>query len=163
MRAAVWVIAFGLLFSGVAVATTTSGRVVGVSDGDTITVLAAGNKRLKVRLAGIDAPEKKQPFGQRSKANLALMVFGREVDLDCGKRDRYKRELCVVLHDDVDVNLEQVRAGLAWWYRQYAREQSPARREAYARAEQEAQEGRLGLWRDEDPVPPWEWRHSGRR
>lgn len=163
MRAVAWVIAIGLLFTGVAVADTTSGRVVGVSDGDTITVLAAGNKRLKVRLAGIDAPEKKQPFGQRSKANLALMVFGREVDLDCGKRDRYKRAVCVVLHDDVDVNLEQVRAGLAWWYMQYAREQSPARREAYALAEQEAQEGRVGLWRDAEPIPPWEWRHSGRR
>lgn len=163
MRAIGLATAIGMLFSGAAVADATSGRVVGVSDGDTVTLLVSGNKRLKVRLAGIDAPEKKQPFGQRSKANLALMVFGREVILDCGKRDRYKREVCVVLSDDVDINLEQVRVGLAWWYWQYAKKQSSERREAYARAEQEAQESRVGLWRDAEPIPPWEWRHGRRR
>lgn len=163
MRVAALALTIGCLFSGTAVADTTSGWVVGVSDGDTITVLGADNNRLKVRLAGIDAPEKKQAFGQRSKEHLSSLVYGREVMLDCGKLDRYGREVCVVLLGERDVNLEQVRAGLAWWYRQYSREQSPMRRAAYERAERDAQESRVGLWKDVSPIPPWEWRHGGGR
>ncbi len=102
-------------------AATITGRVVGVSDGDTITVLDADRTQHKIRLAGIDAPESKQAFGSRSKQNLSDLVFGKDVAVEWDKRDRYQRTLGVVLVDGHDVNLEQVRAGMAWWYRQYAR------------------------------------------
>jgi phage/plasmid primase-like uncharacterized protein len=87
---------------------------------------------------GIDAPEKKQPFGQRSRQNLSALIFDRNVRADCGKRDRYGGEVCKVLDGSVDVGLEQIRAGYAWWYRAYAKEQTSEDRERYERAEQEA-------------------------
>jgi endonuclease YncB( thermonuclease family) len=82
-------------------------------------------------LAGIDAPEKAQVFGARSKANLARMVFSQNVTLDCRKFDRYRRELCAVFANGQDVNLEQIRGGMAWWYQKYQREQTPAERTPY--------------------------------
>lgn len=139
-------------------ADTYTARVVGVTDGDTIKALDGTRFQHRIRLAGIDAPEKTQPYGQRSKQHLAELVFGREVTLDCGKQDRYKREVCVVLLDGQDINLLQVKAGCAWWYRQYAREQTPAQRKEYEEAERTAQELHAGLWRDISQIPPWEWR-----
>lgn len=139
-------------------AETFPARVVGISDGDTITVLTTERHQRKIRLAGIDAPEKKQPFGQRSKQHLSDWVFGRDVVLDCGKVDRYRRDVCVVLIDGRDANLAQVAAGLAWWYRKYAREQTAQQRLDYEAAETRAREARVGLWVDHEPVPPWEWR-----
>jgi len=103
-----------LVQSGQILADTIEGRVVGISDGDTITVLDSSKKQHKIRLAGIDAPEKKQPFGQASKVHLSDLVFGKNVVLDCGKTDRYKREICIVMINGQDANLAQVRAGLAW-------------------------------------------------
>lgn len=137
-----------------------NGRVVGVADGDTITVLDADKVQHKIRLTGIDAPEKKQPFGNRSKQNLSDMVFSKSVTVETDKRDRYGRELGKVLADGKDANLEQVRSGLAWHYKQYEREQSAADRQTYADAENEAKAARRGLWADAEPVPPWKWRHS---
>jgi endonuclease YncB( thermonuclease family) len=139
-----------------------TGRVVGIADGDTITVLDAGKVQHKVRLAGIDAPEKKQPFGQRSKENLSALVFGRDVTLDCTKRDKYRREVCKVLVDGHDANLEQVKAGLAWWYRKYSSEQALQDRQNYEAAEAQAKQQRAGLWGFADPMPPWEWRHQAK-
>src|SRR5664279_4557549 len=78
------------------------GKVVSIADGDTVTILDANRQQHKIRLAGIDAPEKKQPFGQKSKANLGAMVFSRDVNLECSKRDRYRREVCVVFADGRD-------------------------------------------------------------
>lgn len=141
-------------------ATTIDGRVVGVTDGDTITVLDAQNQQHKIRLAGIDAPEKAQAFGQASKTHLSDLVFGREVTLDCGKTDRYKREVCVVLVSGRDANLDQVAAGLAWWYRQYKGEQTVLQRAEYEAAETSARASRLGLWQDADPMAPWMWRRK---
>jgi endonuclease YncB( thermonuclease family) len=146
-----------------AVAETFVGRVVGIADGDTLTILDATNQQHKVRLSGIDAPEKAQPFGNVSKQNLARLAFGRGAVADCPKRDRYGRQVCLVRVDGVDVGLAQVEAGLAWWYRKYAKEQSAQDRATYAAVEQDAQEAKRGLWRDKDPVPPWEWRHRGRQ
>ena len=128
---------------------TITGRVVGVSDGDTITVLDSTKTQHKIRLAGIDAPESKQAFGQASKKSLAAMVFDRDVTLDCGKTDRYRRRVCVVIVDGKDANVAQVAAGMAWWYRKYQNEQTVRQREAYAAAEE-----------GEGAVPPWEWRHK---
>lgn len=96
---------------------TIVGRVVGVSDGDTITVLDSRRLQVKVRLAGIDAPESKQAFGQASRKHLSSLVFDRDVTLDCGKSDKYRRHVCVVVVDGRDVNLAQIAAGMAWWYR----------------------------------------------
>lgn len=139
-----------------------AGRVVGVTDGDTLTVLDARLRQHRVRLAGIDAPEKSQAFGQVARAHLAGLVYGRQVRLRCGKPDRYRRNVCVVFHNGEDVNLEQVAAGMAWWYRDYAREQPPAARAAYADAEASARERRSGLWLDPAPTPPWKWRRARR-
>jgi len=151
-----------LVQSGQILADTLEGRVVGVSDGDTITVLDSSKKQHKIRLAGIDAPEKKQAFGQASKVRLSDLVFGKDVVLDCGKTDRYRREICIVMINGQDANLGQVRAGMAWWYRKYQNEQTAQQRAVYEAAEAAAAAGRVGLWRDAGPVPPWEWRKAKR-
>lgn len=148
-----------LLRAGEILADTIEGRVVGVSDGDTITVLDNTKTQHKIRLAGIDAPESKQAFGQVSKKHLSDLVFNRDVTLDCGKTDKYRREVCVVMLDGKDANLAQVTAGMAWWYRQYQKEQTAQQRADYGTAEANAKAGKVGLWQDADPVPPWAWRH----
>ena len=145
-----------------ATAASIAGKVVGVADGDTVTVLDASHVQHKVRLEGIDAPEKAQPFGQRSKENLSRWVFGRQVVVETSKNDKYGRAVGKVLVGGVDANLEQVKAGFAWHYKQYAKEQSRSDRASYARAEDTARSSRLGLWRDANPMPPWEWRHGGK-
>ncbi len=160
---ATWVASLVLaLVLTAAEAATITGRVVGVSDGDTITVLDADRTQYKIRLAGIDAPESKQAFGSRSKQNLSDLVFGKDVAVEWDKRDRYQRVVGVVLVDGHDVNLEQVRAGMAWWYRQYAKEQTLDDRRLYEQAENGAKAARRGLWVDANPVPPWEWRRAKR-
>lgn len=136
------------------------GRVVGVYDGDTITVLTDDKTQEKIRLIGIDAPEKAQAFGDKSKTNLSRLIFDKNVKIEWKKRDKYKRIVGKVLVDETDANLEQVKTGFAWWYRDYAREQSPKDREDYEIAEFEAKSKRLGLWADKNPVPPWEFRKS---
>ena len=135
-------------------AATITGMVVSVADGETVTVLDAGKVQHKIRLGGIDAPEKAQPFGQQSKQSLSDLVYGKAVMVDTGKTDRYGREVGKVLADGLDANLEQVKRGLVWHYKAYQREQSPSDRLDYAAAA-----ARLGLWQDAVPVAPWEWRH----
>lgn len=143
-------------------AATIEGRVVSVADGDTITVLSADKVQHKIRLAGVDAPEKTQPFGQRSKQSLSELVFDKTVTVETNKRDKYQREVGKVVVDGLDANLEQVKRGMAWHYKAYEREQSAIDRKAYADAEIEANEARRGLWTDTEPVPPWEFRHKGK-
>lgn len=138
------------------------GRVVSVADGDTVTLLDTENKQYKIRLAGIDAPEKGQPFGKQSKANLSLLAFGRIALAECSKQDRYKRHVCKVLVNEVDVNLEQVRQGYAWHYEKYQQEQSLEDRANYSDAQRTATVQRRGLWSDVSPVPPWDWRAQKR-
>jgi endonuclease YncB( thermonuclease family) len=152
------------------------GRVVGVADGDTVTVLDADHIQHKIRLAGIDAPEKAQPFGNRAKESLSSLVFGQWVTVDGDKTDRYGRTVAKLLvaaphagcrgsptcPRGVDANLAQINLGMAWWYRHYAREQTPDDRRRYAQAEEDAQAQRAGLWREPNPVPPWEWRKQRR-
>lgn len=141
-------------------AETFTGRVIGVADGDTLTVLDERRQQHKIRLAGIDAPEKRQPFGGRSKQNLAAMAFNKNVVVEWNKRDRYGRTVGKVMVNGVDANLEQINAGMAWWYRDYAKEQSPEDRRQYEQAEAKAQMSRTGLWSDKNPVPPWDFRHG---
>jgi endonuclease YncB( thermonuclease family) len=137
---------------------TVEGRVVGISDGDTITILDRDKRQHRIRLAGIDAPEKGQAFGDRAKESLSRLVFDRQVEAHCHKRDRYGREVCKIMRGSTDVNIEQLRAGMAWWYRDYAKEQSAQERAECAAAEDAAKAARVGLWKDAKPVPPWEWR-----
>jgi len=118
---------------------------VAIADGDTLTLLDLDKRQHRIRLNGIDAPEKKQPFGNRSRANLSRLVFDRNVRAECHKRDRYGREVCKVFDGSVDAGLEQIRAGLAWWYRAYAGEQSAEERERYESAEKEARVRKVGL------------------
>jgi endonuclease YncB( thermonuclease family) len=144
---------------------TLAGRVVGVTDGDTITVLGSANTRYTIRLAGIDAPEHNQAFGQRSKQNLSRLVFGEKVTLDCGKEESYGRLVCKVMvpngsEGGRDACLEQVRDGMAWHYKQFQDEQTIGDRQLYAAAEDAAHEARLGLWSDAHPIPPWDFRHG---
>lgn len=141
-------------------AATIDGKVVGVTDGDTITVLDAAKVRHKIRLSGIDAPENKQQFGNRSKESLSDMVFAKTVTVETDKRDRYQRNVGKVLVDGVDANLEQIKRGMAWHYKAYEREQPAADRQAYSYSEDAAKAARRGLWADAEPVPPWEYRHA---
>lgn len=143
-------------------AETLTGRVVKVADGDTVTLLDANHQQHRIRLAGIDAPEKAQPFGQRSKERLGAMAFGKTVAAECGKHDRYGRVVCKILVAGRDACLDQVKSGMAWHYRAYEREQTPADRVAYGKAEREARAAGRGLWRDAVPVPPWDWRKARR-
>ena len=148
------------LFISLAQAETLTGQVVKIADGDTLTVLDASKQQHKIRLAGIDAPEKSQAFGTVSKQNLAALVFGRMVTVEWSKRDRYHRILGKVLLNGEDINLEQIRAGLAWHYSRYAKDQLPADRELYALAEAAARSVGAGLWHDAAPVPPWDFRRK---
>lgn len=147
-----------LSFTHAAQAELVEGRVVKIADGDTVTILDSQRQQHKIRLAGIDAPEAHQDFGQKSKTHLATLVFDRQVAAECGKVDRYQRQVCKILVNGVDANLEQIKAGMAWWYQKYAKEQSPKDREDYEIAELNAKIRRLGLWADKNPVPPWQWR-----
>lgn len=158
------------LLAAPAMAQSLTGRVVGVADGDTVTVVDGERRQHKIRVAGIDAPEKRQPFGQKSKASMSDMVFNREVEIVGSKRDRYGRTVAKVMFADHncsglscpkihDAGLMQVTKGMAWWYRKYAREQTPQDRTVYEAAELLAKERRVGLWIDPEPTPPWEWRH----
>lgn len=139
------------------------GQVVSVADGDTLTVVDAAGRRVKVRLAGIDAPEKRQAFGQQSKQALADRVFGRQVVVDAGKTDRYGRTIGKVWVDGTDANLAQIRSGLAWHYKKYEREQTMADRFEYAHAESDARQHRRGIWHLPDPLAPWDYRMQKRR
>jgi endonuclease YncB( thermonuclease family) len=152
--------AFGL---NPAWAETFSGRVVGISDGDTITVLDGGLQQHKIRLAGIDAPEKRQPFGERSKVSLSELAYLRQVTISIQKKDRYGREVGTVLVNGQDLNLEQLRRGMAWHYKAYAREQTPVDRLHYDEAERSARHLKKGLWSIPDPTPPWDFRRMHRQ
>jgi len=138
------------------------GRVVHVADGDTVTVLDVEHVQHIVRLGGIDAPERGQAFGQVSRRHLAGLVHGQPVTVAWHKRDRYGRLVGRVLVDGRDANLAQIEAGLAWHYTAYAAEQASAERQAYSEAHRAAHGARLGLWRDPEPVPPWDWRRGAR-
>lgn len=129
--------------------------VVGISDGDTLTVLH-DQQPIKVRLAEIDAPEKAQAFGSRAKQSLSDMCFGKTAEVSTQTRDRYGRTVARVRCDGIDANAEQVRRGMAWVYTKYSRDPS------FPPLEQEARAERRGLWADAYPVPPWEWRHMKR-
>ena len=132
-------------------------RVIGIADDDTITVLL-DNRPTRVRLWGIDSPEAKQPFGNRAKQFTSSLAFGKTVTLRILTADRYRRPVAVViLPDGSNLNQRIVRAGFGWWFQQYA----PRDRELET-LERLAREEQAGLWRDPQPIPPWEFRVGSR-
>ena len=135
-------------------AETIIGKVVGVHDGDTLTLLDDSNRQKKVRLAEIDAPESHQPYGSRAKQELSELAFGRSAAVQVQDIDRYGRTVGRITVDGVDVNAEMVRRGAAWVYRKYVKDQS------LFTIEQEAKDAKAGLWAlpEADQMPPWEWR-----
>jgi len=163
-------IPFVALVASMAVADI-SGKVVAVTDGDTIKILDNSRVQHKVRLTGIDAPEKAQPFGNASRKNLASMVAGKDVRVETSKNDRYGRVLgkvwvqpqdCSGCGKTLNANLAQILAGMAWWYQDYAKDQPVQDRVRYESAVKAARKGQLGLWGEPDPVPPWAWRRGQR-
>lgn len=156
-----WALLLVATFSWAAASTAANlhGKVVAVGDGDTVTVLDADKHQHRIRLAGIDATEKAQAFGQASKKSLSDLIYGRQVDVNWGKRDRYGRIIGKIVAEDADICLEQIRRGMAWHYKQYQCDQSTEDRRAYAAAEDSARANHVGLWRDANPVPPREFRH----
>ncbi|MDQ8022207.1 MAG: thermonuclease family protein [Moraxellaceae bacterium] len=124
-------------------------KAVAIADGDTLTALCPGNVRVKVRLAEIDAPEKGQPFGQRSKESLSSICFGKQASVVEEDRDRWGRTIARVHCAGVDANAEQIRAGMAWAFTKYLTDPS------IAKLEQRAREQRAGLWVDPRPISPW--------
>lgn len=156
------VVAFAILTTATH-AETLTGRVVGIADGDTLTLLDTSKTQHKIRLAGIDSPEKGQPFGQHCKKSLSDLAYDRVATVESTKLDRYGRVIGKVLIDDRDVNLEQIRVGCGWHYKKYQNEQSLEDRLSYNSAEESARASRVGLWADKDPVPPWDWRKARRK
>lgn len=143
-----------LLFAAPACSADYPARVVGVSDGDTMTVLTAEKKQVKIRLVGIDAPESGQDFGQRAKQAASELAFGKSVTIRPLDTDRYGRTVAeVLLPDGRSLNQEMVRSGYAWRYVEYA----PNDR-TLARLEAEARQVKRGLWSQPGAVPPWDWR-----
>ena len=143
-------------------AQTIQGRVVAIADGDTLTVLDATNTQRRIRLQGIDAPERHQDFGTRAQQHLSALAFNKEVTVEYNSSDRYGRILGKVLVGGQDINLVMVRDGLAWFYRQYQNDLALADRQSYELAEQSARSARRGLWADANPTPPWDFRRSNR-
>ena len=128
------------------------GKVVKVSDGDTVTILASDKTQHKIRLNDIDAPEKKQAFGNKAKDNLSKYIAGKTVTVEYQKKDKYKRVLGTIYYNNTDINLQQVKDGYAWVYKKYSNNQT------YYKAEKVARDKRVGLWIDKNPLEPWEFR-----
>jgi endonuclease YncB( thermonuclease family) len=136
--------------------------VVGVQDGDPLTILDSGTVQHKVRLSGRDAPETGQPWGQRSKEGLSALAYRRQAAVEWQECDRYGRLVGKVLVEGRDLNLAQVSSGLAWHYTKYATEQQPVDRQLYADAQAGAMRQRVGLWQDPAPTAPWDYRQAKR-
>ena len=135
-------------------AETISGKVVSVSDGDTVTILDSSNKQYKIRFEHIDTPEKSQDFGQRAKQHLSKLIFGKQVKAVIKTKDRYSRYIATIYLNDTNINLAMVKAGFAWHYKAYSKDKT------FAQAEEAARTKKLGLWADKSAVPPWDHRRS---
>jgi micrococcal nuclease len=136
---------------------TTKGKIVGVSDGDTVKLLTADFTEIKVRLEGIDCPEKNQAFGQKAKQFTSDLCFGKQVSFQKTGQDRYGRSLgYIILPDGRNLNKEILRAGFAWHYKKYNQSKE------LADLEKEAKAAKRGLWSDLNPMAPWDFRKMGK-
>ncbi|NOR70859.1 MAG: nuclease [Methylomarinum sp.] len=140
-------------------AETLTGKVVGIADGDTLTLLTDDKRQVKIRLAEIDTPEKRQPYGKKAKQKLSELVFSKQIRVSVKDVDRYGRTIGRVYVGDLDVNAELVKQGAAWVYRKYSHDKNLFDLEA------KAKEQNIGLWNMPEAyiVPPWEWRKGKRK
>ncbi len=144
-----------ILFSIQGNSQTLVGKVVGITDGDTIKFLTQDSLQIKVRLANIDCPERKQPFSVKAKQFVSDAIFGQQVTIHVLKKDRYGRSIANVIYDDsLDLSQELLKQGLAWHYLQYSKDP------LLQKLEDQAKKEKLGLWQDKNPIPPWEWRRN---
>ena len=137
-----------------------NGTVVGISDGDTITVLDKLSIEHKVRLMGIDAPEKSQTFGNEAKQTLSNYIYKKEVSVEYKKLDKFKRIVGKVELDGQDICLKMIVDGMAWHYTDYEKEQTKTDRDLYREAEANARSGMIGLWHQANAIKPSEFRSS---
>jgi micrococcal nuclease len=148
-----WLVLFALLFVIASFAAELVGKVVGVSDGDTFTLLLPNNSTVRIRLHGIDTPEKGQPFGENAKQFTSNLIFNKQVKVKQTDTDRYGRIVGIVTNpENINVNEALLKAGMAWHYKKY--DSSPI----WAKMENDARATKLGLWQDANPIPPWVWR-----
>ena len=132
-------------------------KVIGIADGDTFTVLTTANQQMRIRLYGIDSPEKAQDFGTVARQKLSDLIYGQMVRIDKKDVDRYGRTVAIVYNNKgLNINEEMLRSGLAWHYKEY--DQNPAWDDLML----DAQHDKLGLWAQPDPTPPWSWRKEKR-
>lgn len=136
------------------------GRVVDVASGDTLTMVDTANRRHKIHLLGIDAPEIQQEFGQASRTSLSAIVFNQHVHATCDLQDALNHAVCVILLRGRDVGLEQLRDGMAWSYPVHDKQLTPQERSVYQQAEFFAKIHRGGLWNSKNPTPPWIFRNG---
>jgi endonuclease YncB( thermonuclease family) len=143
-----------LLLSSIACGSQTlTGKVIGIMDGDTFKLLTPDSTVVKVRLANIDCPEKKQPFCNRAKEFTSQAIFGKTVCIDVLKKDRYRRSIAIVFYNDsLNLNNELIINGLAWHYIKYSKDPELQTMEDIAR------KNKIGLWQEVNAIPPWEWR-----
>lgn len=132
---------------------TIAGRVVSIADGDTFTLLTDAHQQIKIRLYGIDCPERRQPFGAAAKQKLSDLVFGKHVHIKQMGIDRYKRTVAIAYNEaNICINEEMLKTGFAWHYVHYDDN-------AYwQQLQEDARSKKIGLWTQVDPVPPWQWR-----
>lgn len=132
---------------------TLTGKVIGIMDGDTFKLLTQDSTLVKVRLANIDCPEKKQPFSQKAKDFTSKAIFGKTVCIDVLKKDRYRRSIAIVFYNDsLNLNNQLLINGLAWHYTKYSKDIELQKIEDMAR------KNKIGLWQEANAIPPWEWR-----
>ena len=162
--------------TSISFAKTLQGKVTKVADGDTVTIVDDKDFKYRIRLAGIDAPEKDQPYGNESTKSLKWLVYGRRITVEYSKFDRYGRIVGKVLIGSqgdifcllvdctrrIDVGLEQINSGMAWHYKRYQNEQSNVDRRLYSSAERGARIKKIGLWNDKKPTSPWERRRKNK-
>jgi endonuclease YncB( thermonuclease family) len=137
-----------------------NGKIERVMDGNTVQLITENSTKVRIRLLGIDAPESTQNFGPESTQHLISLRKSKRVTANCIGVDRYKRSLCKIVANGVDLNLEQLKSGMAWHYKEYAYSQSKKDQAVYASAETQAQQARVGLWSSNLTTPPWEYRKS---
>ena len=157
------VVAFFIISTTVSVlAETVKGKIIRVVDGDTVLARTVDNKKIRIRLSGIDAPEKKQAYGIESKKFLENLISSKIVKISISKKDKYKRYLGMIFLNKTNINLELVKSGNAWAYRRYLKKMNKKLKEAFIKAESHAQFQKIGLWGKKSPVPPWLWRKKNK-
>ena len=148
------IVIFLLLISSNLLSLELKGKIIHISDGDTVHLLTDNKEKIKIRLNDIDAPESKQAFGNKSKENLKNYIYQKNVVVEYKNKDKYKRVLGTIYYQNRDINLQQVKNGYAWVYKKYSK--NPI----YFKAEQDARINKIGLWSDKNPIEPWEFRKN---